>query len=288
MRIAIGADHAGFPLKEHLVATLVRLGHEVDDRGTFSRGAGRLSADLRRRRARRWSPARADRGIVIGGSGQGEQMAANKVRGVRAALCNDLYTARMSREHNDANVLAMGGRIVAFGLADEIVALWLEHRRSRAAATSAASIRSPTSNGAAGVGERRAAATAALYNDRHEDEPFPLAHAGRDRSGDRRRDRPRAAPPEHRPRADRVGELRQPGGAGGGRLGDDQQVRRGLPGQALLRRLRVRRRRRVAGDRARQAAVRRRARQRAAALGRAGQHGGVLLAAASRATPSSA
>ena len=63
---------------------------------------------------------RADRGIVLGGSGQGEQIAANKVVGVRAALCNDLYTARLSREHNDANVLSMGGRIVAFGLADEI------------------------------------------------------------------------------------------------------------------------------------------------------------------------
>ena len=58
---------------------------------------------------------RADRGIVIGGSGQGEQMAANKVRGTRAALCNDLYTARMSRQHNDANVLAMGARIVGCG-----------------------------------------------------------------------------------------------------------------------------------------------------------------------------
>jgi ribose 5-phosphate isomerase B len=69
---------------------------------------------------------RAARGIVIGGSGQGEQIAANKVRGVRAALCNDLYTARMSREHNDANVLSLGGRIVASGLADEIVKLWLE------------------------------------------------------------------------------------------------------------------------------------------------------------------
>ena len=63
----------------------------------------------------------ADRGIVLGGSGQGEQIAANKVPGVRAALCNDLYTARLSREHNDANVLSMGGRIVAFGLADEIL-----------------------------------------------------------------------------------------------------------------------------------------------------------------------
>ena len=68
---------------------------------------------------------RADRGIVLGGSGQGEQIAANKVAGVRAALCNDLYTARLSREHNDANVLSMGGRIVAFGLADELLRLWL-------------------------------------------------------------------------------------------------------------------------------------------------------------------
>ena len=67
----------------------------------------------------------AERGIVLGGSGQGEQIAANKVHGVRAALCNDLYTARMSREHNDANVLSMGGRIVADGLASEILELWL-------------------------------------------------------------------------------------------------------------------------------------------------------------------
>ena len=124
MRIAIGADHAGFPLKEHLVAMLVRLGHDVDDRGTFSDAPVDypiICADV----ARRVSAGDADRGIVVGGSGQGEQMAANKVRGIRAALCNDLYTARMSREHNDANVLAMGGRIVAFGLADEIIALWL-------------------------------------------------------------------------------------------------------------------------------------------------------------------
>ncbi len=93
------------------------------------------------------------------------------------------------------------------------------------------------------------------------------------------RHRQRAAPPEQRPRADRLGELRQPGGARSGRLGAHEQVRRRLSGQALLRRLRVRRRRRVAGDRAREGAVRRRARQRAAALGRAGQHGGVLHAA---------
>jgi ribose 5-phosphate isomerase B len=125
VRVAIGADHAGFPLKEHLRRTLERLGHSVDDHGTDSEApvdyppicfaVGRTVAE-----------GRADRGIVLGGSGQGEQIAANKVVGVRAALCNDLYTARLSRQHNDANVLAIGGRIVAFGLADEILALWLD------------------------------------------------------------------------------------------------------------------------------------------------------------------
>jgi ribose 5-phosphate isomerase B len=125
MRIAIGADHAGFSLKEHLVVTLARLGHQVDDRGTHDATAvdyPPICAEV----GRLVTSGAADRGIVIGGSGQGEQIAANKVRGVRAALCNDLYTARLSREHNDANGLAIGGRIVAFGLADEIVALWLE------------------------------------------------------------------------------------------------------------------------------------------------------------------
>jgi len=124
VRIAIGADHAGFSLKEHLKQTLSRLGHTVDDLGTDSDApvdyppicfaVGRAVAE-----------GRADRGIVLGGSGQGEQIAANKVAGIRAALCNDLYTARLSREHNDANVLSMGGRIVAFGLADAILELWL-------------------------------------------------------------------------------------------------------------------------------------------------------------------
>ncbi|HEY7291090.1 MAG TPA: ribose 5-phosphate isomerase B [Vicinamibacterales bacterium] len=124
MRIAIGADHAGFALKEHLKTTLARLGHAVDDHGTDSEApvdyppicvaVGRSVA-----------AGRVDRGIVLGGSGQGEQIAANKVRGVRAALCNDLYTARLSRQHNDANVLSMGGRVVAHALADEILELWL-------------------------------------------------------------------------------------------------------------------------------------------------------------------
>jgi ribose 5-phosphate isomerase B len=125
MRIAIGADHAGFLLKQHLVRVLQGLGHDVDDRGTHSEASvdyPEVCAAV----GREVVSGRADRGIVLGGSGQGEQIAANKVRGVRAALCNDLYTARLSREHNDANVLSMGGRIVAPGLADEIVKLWLD------------------------------------------------------------------------------------------------------------------------------------------------------------------
>src|SRR5829696_2699254 len=124
MRIAIGADHAGFSLKEHLKRTLASLGHEIEDYGTRSEASvdyPPICAAV----GRTVVEGRADRGIVLGGSGQGEQMAANKVPGVRAALCNDLYTARMSREHNDANVLTMGGRIVAFTLAEEIVTVWL-------------------------------------------------------------------------------------------------------------------------------------------------------------------
>lgn len=124
MKIAIGADHAGYDLKVHLIAELERLGHEVLDLGTHSTESvdyPPICAAV----GRTVVAGEADRGIVLGGSGQGEQIAANKVRGVRAALCNDLFTARLSREHNDANVLAMGGRIVAPGLATEILELWL-------------------------------------------------------------------------------------------------------------------------------------------------------------------
>ena len=123
-RIAIGSDHAGYELKQHLVTMLLDRGHEVDDHGTDSTesvdyppicaGVGRSVRN-----------GEADTGIVLGGSGQGEQLSANKVRGVRAALCNCLYTARMARAHNDANVLAIGARVVGVGLAEEIVDLFL-------------------------------------------------------------------------------------------------------------------------------------------------------------------
>jgi ribose 5-phosphate isomerase B len=124
VRVAIGSDHAGFDLKSELIPWLAGHGHEVLDLGTDSTAPvdyPPICAAV----GRAVVAGEAERGIVLGGSGQGEQIAANKVPGVRAALCNDLYTARMSRLHNDANVLSIGGRIVAVGLASEIVELWL-------------------------------------------------------------------------------------------------------------------------------------------------------------------
>jgi ribose 5-phosphate isomerase B len=124
VRIAIGSDHAGFALKAHLLGVLGAQGHDVVDLGTESEAPvdyPKYCAAV----GREVVSGGAERGIVLGGSGQGEQMAANKVHGVRAALCNDLYTARLSRAHNDANVLAIGARIVAFELAEEILGLWL-------------------------------------------------------------------------------------------------------------------------------------------------------------------
>jgi ribose 5-phosphate isomerase B len=123
-RIAIGADHAGFELKDHLSGLLRVDGHDVLDHGTDSTApvdyppicaaVGQTVRD-----------GGAELGIVIGGSGQGEQIAANKVRGIRAALCNDLYTAKMARSHNDANVLSMGARVIGIDLAEEILRTFL-------------------------------------------------------------------------------------------------------------------------------------------------------------------
>lgn len=124
MRIALGSDHAGFLLKEAVKGFLVEEGHEVLDVGTDSEEPVDYPS-YSAAAARAVVEGRAERAIVFGGSGQGEQIAANKVHGVRAALCLDPFTARLSREHNDANVLAMGGRIVAPSLAKEILRMWL-------------------------------------------------------------------------------------------------------------------------------------------------------------------
>jgi ribose 5-phosphate isomerase B len=124
VRIALGSDHAGFPLKEHLKTFLTSEGHETLDVGTDSVEPVDYPAFCAAA-ARAVTGGEADRAIVLGGSGQGEQIAANKVRGARAALCHDLYLARLSREHNDANVLAMGARVIAPAYAEEVVRVWL-------------------------------------------------------------------------------------------------------------------------------------------------------------------
>jgi ribose 5-phosphate isomerase B len=122
--IAFGADHAGYELKQHLVERLGARGYAIIDHGTDSTQSVDYPAFCAAA-ARSVRDGDADVGIVVGGSGQGEQLAANKVRGARAALCNCLYTARLAREHNDANVLSIGARVVGLGLAEEIVDLFL-------------------------------------------------------------------------------------------------------------------------------------------------------------------
>jgi ribose 5-phosphate isomerase B len=124
VRIAIGSDHAGFALKEDLGSFLRDEGHEVLDVGTHSAEPVDYPSFCAKV-ARAVANGSVQRGIVLGGSGQGEQITANKVPGVRAALCNDLYAARLSREHNDANVLGIGAWIVAPTLAKEIIRTWL-------------------------------------------------------------------------------------------------------------------------------------------------------------------
>ncbi|MGZ8579952.1 MAG: ribose 5-phosphate isomerase B [Actinomycetota bacterium] len=124
MRIAMGSDHAGFLLKEDIKAFLTDQGHEIVDHGTDSEEPVDYPMFIAAA-AHTVGNGECERGIVMGGSGQGEQIAANKVHGVRAALCHDLFLAELSRRHNDANVLSMGGRVVAPAYAHEIVRVWL-------------------------------------------------------------------------------------------------------------------------------------------------------------------
>ncbi len=123
MRLVIGSDHAGYVLKSHIARHVSAQGYEVEDIGTYSEEPvdyPPICADVARR------VVQGDgTGIVIGGSGQGEAIAANKVHGARAALCHDEYTARLARRHNDANVLSLGARVVALELALDIVDVFL-------------------------------------------------------------------------------------------------------------------------------------------------------------------
>jgi ribose 5-phosphate isomerase B len=124
VRIAIAADHNGVPLKEQLIGWLTEHGHDAVDRGTNGTETVDypvLCADV----GRLVVAGDADRGIIIGGSGSGEQMACNKIAGVRAGVCHDLFTTQIARAHNDANVLVIGAKIVAPALAEMITELWL-------------------------------------------------------------------------------------------------------------------------------------------------------------------
>ena len=127
MRVALAADHAGFLLKQHLLATVRALGHEVTDLGTDSEApvdypdfAEKLGMAVRE--------GRADRGILLCGSGVGASVAANKIPGIRAAVCHDGYSAHQGVEHDDMNVLVLGARIIGSALADDLVKPFLGAR----------------------------------------------------------------------------------------------------------------------------------------------------------------
>src|SRR5438874_596580 len=125
MKIAIASDHAGFPYKEKIKQFLSQAGHEVKDFGTMSEAPVDYP-DFIRPAAEAVASGECERGIVLGGSGNGEQMTANKVHGIRCALCWSEDTARWSRSHNDANMLSIGERTITEEMALTVVRIWLE------------------------------------------------------------------------------------------------------------------------------------------------------------------
>ena len=124
MRIAIGSDHAGLEMKNEVVAVLKDMGHEYKDLGTDSSQSVDYP-DFGEKVSAAVSEGRVDRGILICGTGIGMSIVANKFRHVRAALCGDIFSAKMSRLHNDSNILILGGRVIGKDLAKEIVKTWL-------------------------------------------------------------------------------------------------------------------------------------------------------------------
>jgi len=125
MKIALGSDHAGFRYKEEIKRWLTERGHEVHDFGTDSTESVDYPLFIRPA-AEAVAAGLCERAIVLGGSGNGEAMAANRIKGVRCALCWNAETARLGREHNDANALSIGERMISLETALEIVRIWLE------------------------------------------------------------------------------------------------------------------------------------------------------------------
>jgi ribose 5-phosphate isomerase B len=128
MRIAIGADHGGYPLNERIIEELGRAGHELIDFGTHDGSIPDDYPDYAKQVAETVQGGAADIGILVCGSGVGAAVAANKLRDIRAALCGDTYSARQSREHDDCNVLCLGARVVGVELALEIVRAFVAAR----------------------------------------------------------------------------------------------------------------------------------------------------------------
>ena len=124
MRVALGSDHAGAAYKTEVAHLLAEMGYQVEDMGTYSMESVDYP-DFARKVAEVVAGGDADRGILICGTGIGMSMAANKARGIRAALCHDVYSARMSRAHNDANVLCVGARVIGSDILFEIVKAWI-------------------------------------------------------------------------------------------------------------------------------------------------------------------
>jgi ribose 5-phosphate isomerase B len=132
MRIAVGADHGGFPIKQTVVDTLNELGHEVIDLGAYSLDPKDDYPDFAIAVGRAVQSGQAERGIAICGSGVGVVIAANKLKGVRACLCHDTYSAAQGVQHDDMNVLGLGGRVVGPALARELVIAFVNARFAQA------------------------------------------------------------------------------------------------------------------------------------------------------------
>lgn len=132
MKVAIGSDHGGLDLKETVISVLQGLGIEVDDLGTHDRNSCDYP-DYAQKVSEGVASGAYERGVLICGTGIGMSIAANKVQGIRAALCNEVYSAQMARAHNDANILCMGARVVGSGVAGEIVKAFFtsEHEGGR-------------------------------------------------------------------------------------------------------------------------------------------------------------
>jgi ribose 5-phosphate isomerase B len=124
LKVAIGCDHGGIDLKKDIIAVLRELGHEVEDQGCDSADSVDYP-NFAKTVSTLVKEGECERGILICGTGIGMSMAANRIPGIRAALCHEMFSARMSREHNDANILCLGARVTGPGLAQEIVRTWM-------------------------------------------------------------------------------------------------------------------------------------------------------------------